>query len=51
MWRESRTTIVFVTHNTREAVMLGTRVVALADRSIAIDASAATEEELEHVFL
>lgn len=51
LWRESRTTIVFVTHNTREAVMLGTRVVALADRSIAIDASAATEEELEHVFL
>jgi len=28
--RESGTTIVFVTHNTREAVCLGTRVVALA---------------------
>ncbi len=30
LWRESGTTIVFVTHNTREAVCLGTRVVALA---------------------
>ena len=30
LWRESGTTIVFVTHNTREAVCLGTRIVALA---------------------
>lgn len=29
LWRESGTTIVFVTHNTREAVCLGSRVVAL----------------------
>src|ERR1700722_9566402 len=33
LWRESGTTIVFVTHNTREAVCLGTRVVALAKDS------------------
>ena len=30
LWRESGTTIVFVTHNTREAACLGTRVIALA---------------------
>jgi NitT/TauT family transport system ATP-binding protein len=30
LWRESGTTIVFVTHDTREAVCLGSRVVALA---------------------
>jgi NitT/TauT family transport system ATP-binding protein len=30
LWRESETTIVFVTHNTREAVCLGTRIIALA---------------------
>jgi NitT/TauT family transport system ATP-binding protein len=29
IWRTSGTTIVFVTHNTREAVWLGTRVIAL----------------------
>jgi NitT/TauT family transport system ATP-binding protein len=29
LWRESGTTIVFVTHNTREAVCLGTRIIAL----------------------
>jgi NitT/TauT family transport system ATP-binding protein len=46
LWRESGTTIVFVTHNTREAVCLGTRVIALAkdisgDRgsSVALDLS------------
>jgi NitT/TauT family transport system ATP-binding protein len=32
LWRESGTTVVFVTHNTREAVCLGTRVIALAKR-------------------
>jgi NitT/TauT family transport system ATP-binding protein len=42
LWRESGTTIVFVTHNTREAVCLGTRVIALAKRgergsSVALD--------------
>lgn len=42
LWRESGTTVVFVTHNTREAVCLGTRVIALVkngDRgsSIALD--------------
>jgi len=30
LWQESGTTIVFVTHNTREAVCLGSRIVALA---------------------
>jgi NitT/TauT family transport system ATP-binding protein len=30
LWRESGTTVVFVTHNTREAVCLGTRVIALS---------------------
>jgi NitT/TauT family transport system ATP-binding protein len=30
LWHQSGTTIVFVTHNTREAVCLGTRVIALA---------------------
>jgi NitT/TauT family transport system ATP-binding protein len=51
LWDESGTTIVFVTHNTREAVYLGTRVIALANQSIALDLSAPAEEELEHVFL
>jgi NitT/TauT family transport system ATP-binding protein len=41
LWRESGTTVVFVTHNTREAVCLGTRVIALAKgacgSSVALD--------------
>src|SRR5579863_1071342 len=37
LWRESGTTIVFVTHNTREALCLGTRVIALAKDSVAKD--------------
>jgi NitT/TauT family transport system ATP-binding protein len=42
LWRESGMTVVFVTHNTREAVCLGSRVVVLAkqgDRgsSVALD--------------
>jgi NitT/TauT family transport system ATP-binding protein len=42
LWRQSGTTIVFVTHNTREAVCLGSRVIALArdgedGSSIALD--------------
>lgn len=47
LWRESGTTIVFVTHNTREAVCLGTRIIALAKTgdgtrgsSIALDMAA-----------
>src|SRR5579872_1048770 len=46
LWRESGTTIIFVTHNTREAVCLGTRVIALAKEppgergsSVALDLS------------
>ena len=46
LWRESGTTIIFVTHNTREALCLGTRVVALAKHpsgergaSVALDLS------------
>jgi len=34
LWRESGATIVFVTHNTREAVCLGTRIIALAKDSM-----------------
>jgi NitT/TauT family transport system ATP-binding protein len=41
LWQESGATIVFVTHNTREAVCLGTRIVALAKdasgASVALD--------------
>jgi NitT/TauT family transport system ATP-binding protein len=46
LWCESGATIVFVTHNTREAVCLGTRIIALAKdgageqgSSIALDLS------------
>jgi len=34
LWRQSSTTIVFVTHNTREAVCLGTRVIALGGPTV-----------------
>ena len=42
LWRQSGTTIVFVTHNTREAACLGTRIIALAKNgdegsSVALD--------------
>jgi NitT/TauT family transport system ATP-binding protein len=41
LWRESGMTVVFVTHNTREAVCLGSRVIALAKdergSSVALD--------------
>ena len=42
LWQESGMTVVFVTHNTREAVCLGSRVVALAKQaergaSVALD--------------
>jgi len=30
IWRETGTTILFVTHNTREAISLSTRIIALA---------------------
>jgi|GEM_PF-159708 len=36
LWRQSTTTILFVTHNTREAVCLGTRVIALGGASPAM---------------
>jgi NitT/TauT family transport system ATP-binding protein len=62
LWRESGTTIIFVTHNTREAVCLGTRVIALAKdpsgergSSVALDLSAphldfdSDEQELRSV--
>jgi NitT/TauT family transport system ATP-binding protein len=62
LWRESGTTIVFVTHNTREAVCLGSRVIALAKdpsgesgSSVALDIPAphldfdSAEEELRTV--
>jgi NitT/TauT family transport system ATP-binding protein len=39
LWRESGTTIVFVTHNTREAVCLGTRVIALAKDNSGVQGS------------
>ena len=34
LWRETGTTIVFVTHNTQEALYLGTRIIVLAKESI-----------------
>ena len=33
MWQETRPTVVFVTHNTAEALYLGTRVIVLARAS------------------
>jgi NitT/TauT family transport system ATP-binding protein len=33
LWRETQTTILFVTHNSREAVTLSTRVIALGRRN------------------
>lgn len=34
LWRETGTTVIFVTHNTREAVWLGTRVIALGGPAV-----------------
>jgi NitT/TauT family transport system ATP-binding protein len=34
IWRETGTTILFVTHNTREAISLSTRIIALAKCSV-----------------
>jgi NitT/TauT family transport system ATP-binding protein len=42
VWHESGTTIVFVTHNSREAVCLGTRVIAL-------DGSAMLDTAVTHI--
>jgi NitT/TauT family transport system ATP-binding protein len=48
LWLQSGTTIVFVTHNTREAVCLGTRVIALA-RDGEQGASVALDVAVPHV--
>jgi NitT/TauT family transport system ATP-binding protein len=48
LWREIGTTIVFVTHNTREAVCLGTRVIALA-RDGAQGSSVALDLGTKHI--
>jgi NitT/TauT family transport system ATP-binding protein len=34
IWRETGTTILFVTHNTREAISLSTRIIALAKSNV-----------------
>jgi NitT/TauT family transport system ATP-binding protein len=50
LWRESGTTIVFVTHNTREAVCLGSRIIALAkDSSGAQGSSVALDLAVPHL--
>lgn len=50
LWRESGTTIIFVTHNTREAVCLGTRVIALAkDNSAESGSSIALDIAVPHL--
>ncbi len=50
LWRESGTTIIFVTHNTREAVCLGTRLIALAkDSSGELGSSVARDLSIPHL--
>lgn len=50
LWRESGTTIIFVTHNTREAVCLGTRIIALAkDGSGELGSSVAQDLPVPHL--
>jgi len=50
LWRESGATFIFVTHNTREAVCLGTRVIGLAKRSQAeVGASIAIDLPMDHI--
>jgi NitT/TauT family transport system ATP-binding protein len=50
LWRESGTTIVFVTHNTREAVCLGTRIIALAKSSSGVEGSSvALDSAIPHL--
>jgi NitT/TauT family transport system ATP-binding protein len=48
LWRESGTTVVFVTHNTREAVCLGTRVIVLAKEE-GLGASVVLDLEVPHL--
>ncbi|WP_104979220.1 ABC transporter ATP-binding protein [Sorangium cellulosum] len=47
IWRESRPTILFVTHDIPEAVFLAQRVVIFGERPAGIVAEVRTEEELE----
>src|SRR5580658_633402 len=50
LWRGIGTTIVFVTHNTREAVCLGTRIIALAkDGSSEMGSSVALDLAIPHL--
>src|SRR6266853_3070107 len=50
LWRESGTTIVFVTHHTREAVCLATRIIALAkDSSGELGSSVALDLSVPHL--
>jgi NitT/TauT family transport system ATP-binding protein len=49
LWRDSGTTIVFVTHNMQEAVCLGTRVIALAKRSAEEGASVALDLSVPNI--
>jgi NitT/TauT family transport system ATP-binding protein len=50
LWRESGTTIVFVTHNTREALCLGSRVIGLAkDPTGARGSSVALDLSVPHI--
>jgi NitT/TauT family transport system ATP-binding protein len=48
LWRESGTTVVFVTHNTREALCLGSRVVALK-RQCDTGSAVALDLEVPHL--
>jgi len=48
LWRESGATFIFVTHNTREAVCLGTRVIGLAKTSGG-GASIALDLRMDHI--
>ena len=49
LWCESGTTIVFVTHNTREALCLGTRVIALAREGQDSGSSVALDIPVPHL--
>lgn len=49
LWRASGTTIVFVTHDMREAVCLGSRVIGLAKTSAEEGASVALDMSVPHV--
>jgi NitT/TauT family transport system ATP-binding protein len=56
LWRETRTTILFVTHNPREAVTLATRVIALGrDRgdefgaSVVLDLAVPEEKDQDEI--